>query len=87
MKRYIKCDRRFSSKKENVRKVVEYMGWNTPTFCDPGANGYKCKWGGKSIVSRYGEEQVRKWIDEIKEGTGIECILTRSGNIVIPYAN
>lgn len=86
MKRVVSADKRLSSKKENVRKVCDFMDWNTPMFADPGANGYICKWGGKSIVSRYGHEQVQKWCEEIAKGTGIDCHLTKTGHLVIPYA-
>lgn len=43
---------RSTSLKNNVRTVVETMGWNTPTFCDKGKDGYKCKWGGRNFVQQ-----------------------------------
>lgn len=85
MKKVITAGTR-SPRKENVRKVCEYMGWETPMFADPGVYGYACKWGGLSLVDRYGLEQAQEWVDEIKDGTGIECKLNRSGKLVIPYA-
>jgi hypothetical protein len=75
-----------SPEKANVRKVCDYMDWNMPTFCDRGAHGYICKWGGRSMVSRKGIDEANKVIDEIEKGTGIKCSLTRSGKLIIPYA-
>jgi len=85
MKRVITSGTR-SPRKENIRKICDYMDWNLPTFSDPGSYGYSCKWGGRTLVDKYGIEQVEEWIQDIKDGTGIECKLTRSGKLIVPYA-
>lgn len=72
-------------KKLNVYIVCDYMDWNLPTFADIGANGYMCKWGGRTQVSRYGVDAVQKDLDKIYDGTGIRCSISKSGKIVIPF--
>lgn len=72
-------------KKLNVYIVCDYMDWNLPTFADKSANGYICKWGGRSAVDRHGKDYIQEQLDKVYEGTGILCSITRSGNILIPY--
>lgn len=141
MKRYIQAARR-SSDKQNIYTVCEAMDWNFPTFIDRTKMGFKCKWGGRTILeSLIANGAMEKFLDEnginypedastsdlrdimwehggthglystydskkyernpevvsdahsklasiiedIYDKTGIQCMRTRSGNLVVPY--
>lgn len=57
----------------NIRKVAKAMNWRMPMFVDPSAYGY-LTW--KNITN----DQV----EEIKEKTGLDVKLARSGRLIVP---
>lgn len=94
MKLYVKASNR-STKTANVYKILDAMDWNKPTFMDATSSGYRLKWGGRSEVEKMIRDgmsreeafaEVQNTIDEIKQKTGIQCIMNRNGYIVVPYA-
>lgn len=91
---YVEASRR-SPKTANVYRILDVMDWNKPTFMDATSSGYRLKWGGRSEVEKLMKDgmsredafaEIQKDIDEIKEKTGIQCIMNRNGYIVVPYS-
>jgi len=62
------------TKKRNIELICKAMGWKPPMFCDSGANGY-LTWKHKTPED----------IAEIKVKTGINCTLTYTNRLVVPY--
>lgn len=86
---------RRSPKTANVYRILDAMDWNKPTFMDATSSGYRLKWGNRSEVEKLMKDgmsredafaEIQKDIDEIKEKTGIQCIMNRNGYIVVPYS-
>lgn len=61
-------------RKRNIETICEKMGWRRPMFCDSGANGY-LTW----------KKLTQEDVDEIKVKTGINCTLTHTNRLVVPY--
>lgn len=74
-----------SKAKRNVATVCKCMGWPKPTYTDSSTNGYICKWGIGPFVKQFGIRYSYQAISKIYQETGINCTLTSSGNLVIPY--
>lgn len=88
-RRYVE-DKRIVPAKDNVRKVIDAMDYNKPTFTDKLKSGYKVKWGGRNFKQWLGaksDQEVQQELDEIKDKTGIQCWLTRDGYLVVPFSD
>ena len=65
---------KLGSKKKKIGLICKAMKWASPGFCDGGANGY-LTW----------KHCTQEEVEDIKEKTGIECYLTPSERLVVPY--
>ena len=46
-----------SPERENIKRVLDYMDWATPTFIDRVADGFRLKWGGHNFLFMYLDEE------------------------------
>ena len=88
------------SRRDNVKKIIETMGWDQPKRIESGVNGYILKFSPDTDPVKKRFENCLTYYKnydnyipamkiiqtEILEKTGINCTVTCGGNLQIPYA-
>lgn len=75
-----------SSLKQNVATVCKCLGLPKPSYTDIGESGYICRWGSQPFVKQFGLSYSYQAVAQIFKQTGINCLLTSAGNLIVPYS-